>query len=819
MGNKLKRLKLTLAFGLVFLFVLGGHVLGAEWVDLSDDVAGIGEAPFFEVEEVEIESDDSIIYNVTFELPGFYKGQWKHEGEEYTTISIPEMSTQEIVGKPGVPFKLKKVDLPDYFSEDVNVEVDIVEKEKREFENIFVMPSQQPLADSQIERTFSIDQYTYDSNQLFPEQIVKNESIISIRGNKLLFFEFFPMQTRPGNEKLLVYKSIEFKIKIKPDIDISSLKGSLMADVAEEDLSEYMILINSNLFDSFGSHRDIFNEFVEWKKQKGHNVTVVDVNDVYSDNASSYEDYHLELVDYIRDLDGSEYPDFLLIIGDEDLQYGVPGEEIEDDIYSDYKISQKSDNELIPELYVGRLPASDIYELEAMLEKVLVMEKNPPDDSIYERGLFTSHIQMCTDENTVSRLFSETVDASAVYFEENNYLATRIVSNQYADDLSEVTTWLTEPYEGEDYVMNPLLWVGAEEARIGDHENFYNNISIDTEGLVSDAINEGVSIIQYRGHGSPEGLGSVDFTTSDIRNNNLKFGALLLSITCHSGAYFSEDSFINEWMAKPDEAGYAAVAQVDSSSSWRNDWLSHGVFTGLFSDYRWNINRADSSLEWTGELPDPANDLIFENYYKEGKVEKLGPLFTFARKYQAAFCNRKISTLMGDFEILHLFGDPDSYIMFHEPQEQDVTIYDEYVVIGDSTINIEFDIENDNEWVNERRITLYSEELGIHQSKVSDSGSVSFDVNSEEAGDIYLTMTGYGLRPYRDTINVFKSGDINGDGQVNIHDMILLCDYIVGNVKEDEIIKESADVNGDGEINIHDVIAIANYIVGNNDEI
>ena len=77
----MKKLKLTLVFGLIFLFVLSGHAFGAEWVDLSDDVVDAGEAPLLEVEEVESEFNDSITYNVTFEVPGFYKGQREHDGD------------------------------------------------------------------------------------------------------------------------------------------------------------------------------------------------------------------------------------------------------------------------------------------------------------------------------------------------------------------------------------------------------------------------------------------------------------------------------------------------------------------------------------------------------------------------------------------------------------------------------------------------------------------------------------------------------------------------------------------------------------------
>ena len=62
-----------------------------------------------------------------------------------------------------------------------------------------------------------------------------------------------------------------------------------------------------------------------------------------------------------------------------------------------------------------------------------------------------------------------------------------------------------------------------------------------------------------------------------------------------------------------------------------------------------------------------------------------------------------------------------------------------------------------------------------------------------------------------------QPGDVNEDGEINIFDMILLAEYIVGSTNED-ISMEIADVNGDGVVDIHDMILIARYIVGEIDE-
>lgn len=55
-------------------------------------------------------------------------------------------------------------------------------------------------------------------------------------------------------------------------------------------------------------------------------------------------------------------------------------------------------------------------------------------------------------------------------------------------------------------------------------------------------------------------------------------------------------------------------------------------------------------------------------------------------------------------------------------------------------------------------------------------------------------------------------GDVNGDGEINITDVTLLVDHILGN-ENDAFIIENANVNGDDDINIGDVTDLINIIL------
>ena len=56
-------------------------------------------------------------------------------------------------------------------------------------------------------------------------------------------------------------------------------------------------------------------------------------------------------------------------------------------------------------------------------------------------------------------------------------------------------------------------------------------------------------------------------------------------------------------------------------------------------------------------------------------------------------------------------------------------------------------------------------------------------------------------------------GDVNGDGAVNAEDIVVITNYIFGNVGD--VTEENADVNGDGVVDITDIIAVAHILLDN----
>ena len=64
------------------------------------------------------------------------------------------------------------------------------------------------------------------------------------------------------------------------------------------------------------------------------------------------------------------------------------------------------------------------------------------------------------------------------------------------------------------------------------------------------------------------------------------------------------------------------------------------------------------------------------------------------------------------------------------------------------------------------------------------------------------------------TYTVAVKGDLNGDGNVSISDLITVRDYILGQCSLDGACKLSGDLNGDNNVSISDLVAIVDIILG-----
>lgn len=130
--------------------------------------------------------------------------------------------------------------------------------------------------------------------------------------------------------------------------------------------------------------------------------------------------------------------------------------------------------------------------------------------------------------------------------------------------------------------------------------------------------------------------------------------------------------------------------------------------------------------------------------------------------------------------------------------------------------------------VNTYRVLLYSNEvenIDGHQGTVV---NVRLEASDEiEAGNYDITISNINLTRADEvkitpasvtcTLTISNSipGDANGDGDIDVTDIVTIANYILGRASG-TVDLASADVNGDGDIDVTDIVAVANIILHSN---
>ncbi|MDO5138594.1 MAG: Ig-like domain-containing protein [Oscillospiraceae bacterium] len=91
-------------------------------------------------------------------------------------------------------------------------------------------------------------------------------------------------------------------------------------------------------------------------------------------------------------------------------------------------------------------------------------------------------------------------------------------------------------------------------------------------------------------------------------------------------------------------------------------------------------------------------------------------------------------------------------------------------------------------------------------------GEAGIGLTFEEAYDKDLNEVYFTTVNGKITVQAYKPGDVNGDGNVRLNDAILLRRYVAG--WDVEIKADAADVNRDGQVRLNDAILLRRYVAG-----
>lgn len=254
-----------------------------------------------------------ISYSVSFNQDSLNITNETLKGIVYSKINYKNIfNTKSSVGKPELPCVTKRFIIP------ANMDVDQINIVSSSFQEVSlthkILPKQSDIPTSinyVPTNVFSFDSAVYFSNNPFPANIVSKTNIGYFDGgNKIVTVTIYPVQYLPTSYKIKFYTNLNFNLTLKPSNtnnvihkgkrkDDKSLYDNILKTMVDnpQDISAYSDTVVDNTSKTVNttlpfykyviitdnSLKSSFNNFVNFKRQKGIDVGVVTTQEIYND--------------------------------------------------------------------------------------------------------------------------------------------------------------------------------------------------------------------------------------------------------------------------------------------------------------------------------------------------------------------------------------------------------------------------------------------------------------------------------------------------------------------------------------------------------
>jgi hypothetical protein len=468
---------------------------------------------------------------------------------------------------------------------------------------------------------FVLDKELYSRHGFIKSDTVMIESLGKMRGKELSNLVISPVRYDPGSNYIEVITSMKIEISFSQDIisfsKSSSSESALFNETFDKGILNYfpsdfmtgysdqpveMIILTDTAF------RKYLEPFYKWKIQKGFKLSVL-----YKGAGMAGSNY-TELKKTISDVYSSSSsaghpPEYLLIIGDVKRipYYGSDGSgNITDMYYGEFD----GNGDYLPDMYIGRIPASDTSSVKSVVQKLLEYEKFRFADT--------------------NKFYSRALELSGKDAGYANYMNGQI---KYA-----VTNYLTPVNKINEY-------------------HFYYPDGYTKKDSAMKLISKGLSFINYTGHGSSAGWLHIDIKSQDVKNfNNTSMYPFVISNACRT-AQFNDTTSLGNKMVVASGEGAIGFIGCSNDSYWDEDFC-WAVGSGT--------PNSDPKYEQTGlgafdRLFHTHNELPSDWYITMGQINFAGNMAVSSTSSLKKKYYWETYTLLGDPSIIPVIGTPQPF--------------------------------------------------------------------------------------------------------------------------------------------------------------
>tara|TARA_Y100001970_G_scaffold50742_1_gene64211 strand:+ start:17866 stop:21162 length:3297 start_codon:yes stop_codon:yes gene_type:complete len=515
----------------ILILILLTFGFSNQWINIRSD-----EPVKPEVSLIESSNENSI---VSLELSGFSLNSVIVNDSEYFSIKFPLSASIMEEGYPDLPKYSSSIIVPDNKS----MSVEILSSNFIDYENINIIPSKGNLS-----RLINPDDIPYIFDEVYKEDVFYPNNVVQLNEPYILrdyrgqVVEFHPVQYNPVTKVLRVYTSIEVKVfSTNDNLIINPLVRNRDMDKIDNEYKniytnhflnfenestrfDYLVDQGNMLIISDGNFMSEMQPLVDWKNKKGIPTEIVNVSSIGT-SASS-------ISSFVENYYNSNGLTFLLLVGD---IAQIPSTIVSGSA-SDVSYGCISGNDFYPEVIVGRMSGSTPSHIATQVERSIEYERYPQSNvEWYDNALGVASNQGPGFQNMTDDDF-------------NDFLWNTILSDFTYDSYQGI-------YDGQ----------GGSDA----------------QGIT--AINNGVSLINYTGHGSISSWGNgASLSTGQINqltnNNKLPF---VITVGCNVGEFNSTNECYAEAWQRATNGGEptGGIAHFGSTISQSWEPPMHGQYS------------------------------------------------------------------------------------------------------------------------------------------------------------------------------------------------------------------------------------------------
>lgn len=620
------------SFLTLLLVVFSLVSFGQQWTAITNDTPSPMQTTLVS------SSESSIIVNV--QVAGFYAHEISTPRGEANIITVPRSVSTALAGEPDLPM----IAIPAVIGDSQHYSIRIVDAHYADYP-IAVAPSK-----GDFSREINPDDVpftygpAYEQNAFSPaSQVGLYDPYIlrDLRGQNMVVY---PFAYNPVSQTLRVYHDITVELyndgmqgkntltrksnMVRIDPEMNAIYGNQFINYGES-LSKYTPIEEAGdlLIICHDAFMSAMAPFVNWKKQIGRPTSIVGTSTTGTTDTAIKE--------YITNqYNANNNLTYVLLVGD---VAQIPGHS-----YSCSSYSGKSDNwygqivggDYYNDIFVGRFSAESADHVTTQVNKVIN----------YERDLDASATWLTNGEGIAAYA------GSGGHFGEDDW---QHINNIRTDLMNYHYTTVHQDYQN-------VSGYGGSAA------------------LVSQHINEGVSIINYCNHGSETSWGVFSYSNSHVNAlTNVYKLPIIWSVACLNGKYdYSQPCFAETWL----RANNGTPEQPT------------GGIGGMFSYI---------SQPWTPPMygQDEMVDVLVENYSNNIKRTLAG------------------TSMNGNMKILDQYGQETG---------QGLGTYMSWILYGDPTLTLRNDVPVD---------------MGVTHASTMSTSATSFTVNATDGDGALATLT------------------------------------------------------------------------------